>query len=218
MKISIVIPAYKEESRIGRVISSFKKSKLPVIVVDDGSPDNTYEVACKNRVCVIKHSVNLGKGAAMKTGAEAAFKMGADAVVFVDGDGQHDIKDLFLFVNKLKEGNKLVIGIRNFMANAPLVRFLGNKIASFIVAVFFGKYCSDILCGYRAMTKSAYRKIIWETSGYGVETEMIVNAVINKIHFCEVPVSTIYYDKVKGVTMFDSLLIFINLLKWRITK
>ncbi|RLC30852.1 glycosyltransferase family 2 protein, partial [Candidatus Woesebacteria bacterium] len=92
MKIFIVIPAYQEEERIGNVIRDVTKTKFPIVVVDDGSKDNTFKIASKYRVTALRHKVNLGKGAAMKTGAEVAFKMGADAIVFMDSDGQHKAK------------------------------------------------------------------------------------------------------------------------------
>src|SRR3990172_1702337 len=103
MKISIVIPAYNEEKRIGPVLSEIEKMGLEVFVVDDGSSDNTSKISEKYTKNVLRHKINLGKGAALKTGCEAAFDLGADAVVVMDSDGQHKASDLPKFIKTLKE-------------------------------------------------------------------------------------------------------------------
>lgn len=217
MKIFIIIPAFQEAKRIGAVIKDVKKSKLPIIVVDDGSKDNTFDVAKRHNISVIRHAINLGKGAAMKTGAEAAFSMGADAVIFMDSDGQHKVKNLPLFIKALEKKHDIVFGSRNLSQGAPLIRYLGNKFASFFVSLLFGLYISDILCGYRGLSKEGYKRIRWDSRGYGVETEMVARAAIKKLKYCEVPVETVYYDEVKGVTILDSFGIFFDVLRWRIT-
>ena len=104
MKIFIVIPAFNEEKNIGKVLKEVSKTKYPIIVVDDGSTDKTFKVLQKfqipnSKFQILRHRVNLGKGAAMKTGAEAAFALGADGVVFMDSDGQHKVSD---YLNLLK--------------------------------------------------------------------------------------------------------------------
>lgn len=217
MKIYIIIPACNEGKRIKAVLKEVKKAKLPIIVVDDGSKDNTFEVAGKQKVLVLKHKVNLGKGAAMKTGAMAAFKLGADAVIFVDSDGQHMAEDLPLFIDALKKDRfDVVFGSRNLAHGVPLIRYLGNKMASIIISLFFGIYISDLICGYRGLNKKAFEKINWESTGYGVETEMVIRTAKSGLKHCEVPVQTVYYDDVKGVTILDALNIFFDVLRWRI--
>lgn len=217
MKITVVIPAYNEEHRIGSLLKDLKNGGYRYLVVDDGSKDGTFHEAKQYGGMVLRHRVNLGKGAAMKTGAEAAFEMGADAVIFMDSDGQHLVSDLNNFIEALKKGNQLVYGSRNLNYGVPLIRYLGNKAASLLISLLFGSYISDILCGFRAMTNKVYRQIKWETSGYAVETEMIVRAAKAKLKHCEVPVTTVYYDHVKGVTALDAINIFLNVIRWRVT-
>lgn len=216
MKIFIVVPAYNEEKRIGKVIEDIKKTKYPIIIVDDGSIDGTYKVAKKKRVLVLQHKINLGKGAAMKTGAEAAFKLGADAIVFMDSDGQHKAKDLINFINALNKGFEIVFGIRSKASEAPKVRFVGNRLASILISLLFGIYISDLLCGFRALTKKAYKKIVWESKGYAVETEMVIRTAKYRLKHCEVPVSTVYLDSVKGVTILDAINILTDVFSWRL--
>ncbi len=222
MKIFIVIPVFNEENYIRSVIKKIKRQKLPVIVIDDGSTDLTLlklrgvskTVGCS--IEVLSHNINLGKGAAMKTGAEAAFLQGADAVIFMDSDGQHDIGDLPKFVKKLNEGYEVVYGSRNMQMGVPLVRYLGNKTVSLLISFLFGIYVSDILCGYRATTNKAYDKIKWESAEYAVETEMVIRTAKNKLKYCEVPVATLYLDVFKGVSLMDAIGILFDILRWRI--
>jgi len=219
MKIYIVVPAYNEAKNIGQVLKDLGKTKLPVIVVDDGSKDKTYEVAKKHKVTLLRHRVNLGKGAALKTGFEAAFLKRADAVITMDSDGQHKISDLPQFIDKLKEEKyDIVFGSRDFSHKVPLVRSLGNQFALNLIRLLFGVSVSDLTCGFRGVTKKAYKKMKWESSGYAVETEMVIETGKRHLKYCEVPVETVYYDKVKGVTVLDAIHILFDVLRWRIAK
>ena len=222
VKIAIVISAHNEEKHVADVLKDFKKTKLPIYVVDDGSNDKTFQVSSKFKIQnskfkVLRHRVNLGKGAAMKTGATAAFFEGADAVVFIDSDGQHKSKDLPNFMKALKrEKFDVIFGTRNLSHGAPLVRYLGNKFASVLVSFLFGIYVSDLLCGYRAVTRDAWEKMDLKSPGYGIETEMVIKAKKHGLKHCEVPVETVYYDEVKGVTILDAFNILFDVLRWRI--
>lgn len=222
MKIAIVIPIFNEEIRILNVLKDLSKTLFPIIIIDDHSNDRTYKIISdfikfkKSKITLLQHKVNLGKGAALKTACQVAFNKGFDALVLMDGDGQHKVSDLSRFIEKIKEGNEIVFGSRNWQLGVPLIRFMGNKIASILVSMLFGIYVSDLLCGYRAITKKAFKKINWVSSGYGVETEMVIKAAENKLKSCEVPVETIYYDRSKGVTVLDAIWILIDVISWRI--
>ena len=224
MNIFIVIPAYNEEKHIKRVLGEVVKSGLRVIVVDDGSVDETADILTPFTIhhspfTRLNHRVNLGKGAAMKTGAEAAFEMGADAIIFMDSDGQHKASDLPKFVKALKNGKfDVVFGSRNLSVGVPFVRLLGNKFAARLISLLFGIYVPDLICGYRALTKKAYKRIIWESTGYAVETEMVIKTGKYGLKYCEVPIETVYLDSVKGVTVIDALNILFDVFRWRVTR
>lgn len=222
MHIFIVVPLFNEEKHIVNVLKDLQKHKLSMVVVDDGSKDDSGKKVAQLKIKKLKlltHKINLGKGAAMKTGADYAFENGADAVIFIDADGQHESSDLKRFIKALESKKfDVVFGSRNFGYGVPLVRYLGNKFASVMIAFLFKLYVSDVICGFRAITKRAYDQIRWESSGYGVETEMVVLVGKNNLRFCEVPVATIYHDKTKGVTALDALGIFFSVLKWKLTK
>src|SRR5438309_1840198 len=150
MKIAVVVPAYNEGDRISEVLTQLVKTKLPIIVVDDGSKDSTFAKTSKFKVIAIQHKVNLGKGAALKTGVQAAFNLGAESVIIMDSDGQHKVEDLSKFSELIKSGKyDVVIGSRNLSYGVPLIRYLGNKFASLLVKFLFDIYVSDLLCGYR---------------------------------------------------------------------
>lgn len=222
MKIFIVIPAFNEEENIGKVLKEVSKTKYPVVVVNDGSTDGTVDILSNfiihnSRFIILTHRVNLGKGAAMKTGAEAAFALGADGVVFMDSDGQHKASDLPKFIKGLKNYD-VVFGSRTLSHGVPIMRFLGNKIASVLIALLFGIYVSDLICGYRALSKEAFKKINWESAGYAVETEMVIKTGKYGLKYCEVPVETVYLDNVKGVTILDAFNILLDVFRWRITR
>jgi glycosyltransferase involved in cell wall biosynthesis len=225
MKIFIIIPLFNEEKHIVGVLRGVSKYKLPIVVVDDGSSDNSKAKSQKAKLqfkikdfTLLEHKINLGKGAAMKTGAEYAFFKGADAIIFMDSDGQHEPGDLIKFIKALESKNyDVVLGSRNYGYGVPLVRYLGSKFASLLIAFLFKIYVSDVACGFRALTKDAYKKLKWESSGYGVETEMVAKLGKSGLRHCEVPVKAVYHDKVKGVTILDAFGIVGDVIQWKLT-
>lgn len=221
MKIYIVIPLYNEEKHIDNLLKDLSKYDLPIVVVDDGSSDNSkFQILHSkfHNITLLEHKVNLGKGASMKTGADYAFSKGAEAVIFMDSDGQHSATDLPKFIEEIKKDRfDLFFGTRVSSYGVPLVRFLGNKFASVVVGLLFNVYVSDSLCGFRGLTKKAYKKVTWESDGYGVEIEMIARMAKNKLKFTEIPVETIYHNSVKGVTLLDAFSVLFSVVKWRLT-
>jgi len=223
MKIFIIIPLHNEEKYVGSVLDSLTKYKLPIIVVDDGSTDNSqlsiinFQKRQKD-IFLLIHKINLGKGAAMKTGADYAFAHGADAIIFMDSDGQHEAKDLPKFVEALESKKyNVVFGTRNSSYGVPLVRFLGNKFASILMNMMFRIFVTDVLCGFRGLTKNAYEKLRWNSTGYGVETEIVARVGKTGLSHCEVPVGTVYHEKLKGVTILDAFGILGQVITWKFT-
>lgn len=217
-KIFVVIPAYNEGLRVDEVIKGVKKFTQNIIVVDDGSSDKTSEVAKKTGAMVFRHKINLGQGAARMTGCEAAWKLGAETIITLDSDGQHNPVHLPKFIKKLNAGYEIVLGQRDFRSGAPLVRRLGNKLGSILIRIFFGINIPDLGCGFRAFTKSAYNKVKWDSLvRYGSETEMVARIGKNKLKYTLVPIETIYIDKYKGMTILDTIGILFNIPRWLIS-
>ncbi|MDD9954343.1 MAG: glycosyltransferase family 2 protein [Candidatus Woesearchaeota archaeon] len=212
----IIIPAYNEGSRIRTVVREAKKHSKNIVVVDDGSTDTTAAVAKRAGAVVLQHIINLGKGAAMKTGAEYALSKKATNLVFLDGDGQHKPNDVPVFLRALKK-HDIVFGQRKRSKNMPFVRRFGNWLIAFTVKNIYDMHLEDCICGYRAFTANAYKKLRWKSRAYGVECEMIARAGKHNLSYASIPVATIYLDKHKGMTIFDGIRVMFYLIWWRMT-
>ncbi len=214
-KIIVVIAAYNEEEHIKRVVEKVIEQGYEVIVVDDGSTDKTGEEAEKAGAIVLKHIINTGKGAAMKTGCDYALKEKADVIVLMDGDEQHKAEDIPRFIKALEKA-EVVLGYRKINKNMPLIMRIGNKIINTASSIINGIKIKDTQSGFRAMTSEAYKKIRWRSPDYGMESEMIAKIAKKKIKYKQIPISTIYHDKFKGTTVFDGIKIVLRIIKWKI--
>lgn len=215
----VIIPAYNEGKNIGQIIEGVKRYTDNIIIVDDGSQDQTYHKA-KESIgdgVILKHKINLGKGAALKTGCEAAIKLGAKTIIAMDGDGQHNPDDIPKLIAKLEDENlDIVFGSRKLDRKVPLLRALGNKLLTKIVVLLFHISIHDILSGFKIFTSDAYRKIRWQSSDYSVEAEMVINAGKNKLRYGEIAIKTIYRDNYKGMNILSGIKILFNILKWNL--
>jgi glycosyltransferase involved in cell wall biosynthesis len=217
MKPTIIIPVCNEAKYLGKFLDKLllAVSKERVVVVNDGSTDKTKEIAGGRGVIVLSHMTNLGKGAGMKTGCDYAFKkMGAESVIIMDGDDQHEVSDLSKFESALGKGAQVVLGVRNLDAKMPAIKLLGNRFASILINILFGAYLADIPSGFKGFTKSAYKTLQWYSSGYEVETELAVRIAKTKTPFVEVPISTIYNGKDNGFNLLDAWGILIKIPYW----
>lgn len=211
----VIIPAYNEAKYLGRFLDKLQTFTNRIIVVDDGSTDKTKAIAKSRGIICLSHLVNLGKGAALKTGCEYAFnKMQANAVVIMDGDDQHDPEDLKLFARQLQRGADIVLGVRRLDAKMPLMRVLGNKGMSILINLLFGHYLADIPSGFKAFTRRAYRQLRWQSTGYEVETEIAVRIAKSKLNYVEIPINTVYLDKDHGFNLLDAFKVLLKLPYW----
>lgn len=216
MNVWIVLAALNEEKRIQAVLEQTKKFETNIIVVDDGSQDSTTEISENLGAKVLRHAINLGKGAAVRTGCDYAFSVGADAVILMDSDGQHDPSEIPKFKEALTQGNNIVFGVREFDKNMPPISKFGNWFLTTATKLLFQIDIDDTQGGYRAITKKAYKKIKWKSNGYAMETEMIAKTGKTNLKYTQIPIKTIYLEKYKGTTPWHGIKIFINMLLWRI--
>jgi len=223
VKIVILVPEYNEGVlAVATIKKILKNTENSVVVIDDGSTESSYKLIQKafkdnQRVIVKRHLINLGKGSTMKTGVELAWKLGYEAVIFVDADGQHNPKYLRKFEKEL-EVSPVVFGYRLMDKNMPLMRRWGNILATNLVRLFFNIRKKDLLSGYLGFRREVYPQIEWSAKRYGVETEMATKIGKYKIKFSEIKIDTIYIDKYKGVTILDALKILIQIPFWYLAK
>jgi len=220
-KTYLVIPAFNEENRLPEVVKNIKKY-FPlerVVVVDDGSKKQIALYLPKD-VYVARHPVNLGKGMALRTGCELAIKLGAKKIILMDADGQHDPKEIPVFINELNQHYEMVFGARKLDKEMPYWRMMGNEFLNKATATLFGLNLHDVWCGYRAFDTKIYPRIVWSSSDYSSDVEMVVNVGLNKIKHKEHYVGTIYHDKksTTGTTLHDGLKLLLELLAWRVSK
>lgn len=218
MSAWIVIPGYNEAKHIPKVIESLKKLGYKnILFVDDGSTDESLHKAEQAGAIVLSHVVNIGKGAAAKTGCDYAVEQGAKIIVLMDADGQHKSKDVPRFIEALKKSKSdIVFGYRIMNSGMPPVMKFGNKLIGIVTVLLDGINLHDTQSGFRCFTARTYKKIRWKSNDYSMESEMISNVAKKKLKFSEIPIQTIYTDKFKGTTIFDGIKIFINIIKFRI--
>lgn len=192
----IIIPAYNEGERIGPVLRKVKKYGT-VVVIDDGSKDDTASVAQKAGVIVLKHAVNLGQGAALETGFEYARRKNAKLVVTYDADGQHDATEIpKLIAPILKKKADITLGSR-FLGSAvdmPVVKRVTLRMGIYFVYFLSGIKLTDTYNGFRAMNSNALNAIYLTHNRMAHPAELIELIARHKLRYREVPV-TITYTK-----------------------
>lgn len=201
MRLAIIVPAHNESSTIGDVLERLQTIDLPnvekeIIVVNDGSSDQTEAIACSKGAIVIQHIINRGLGGALGTGIEAALRRGADIVVTCDADGQHSPDDIRQVVEPIRRGQAdVVIGSRMLETGGmPWTRRIANRLANLVTLVLFGIRTTDSQSGLRAFSRSAAKQIRIRTNTYEVSSEICGEIGRHRLKFIEVPIQAIYTD------------------------
>jgi len=200
-RIHIVIPAFNEGSMIASVIDEVRSAgHRNIIVVDDGSADDTFWRAGEKQVIALRHRINRGKGAATKTGIEAAKTLGAQVIVTMDADGQHDPADIRSLAEPILSGESdVVLGTR--LANPdgmPWHRIAANKIGNFFTWYIYGLWVTDSQSGFRAYSRDAAVQINTHTDHYEYDSEVIYEIKKNRLKYTEVPIKVRYTDYSMG--------------------
>ena len=215
-KILIGLPAYNESKIIGDVVSRlFDKGYSNVLVVDDASSDDTAKKARNVGAEVIVHEENKGAGGATKTILRYAREEGFDYLVLMDGDGQHDPRDIKKLLG-FKDEFDFVLGVRDFKASGvPFTRRVANWIGNVVTWVFFGKYVRDSQSGFKLLNKAAIGKVRISFDRYEFCSELIGEAKRHGLRLKQVPIRTIYTDhsKSKGQSVFEGFKMV-----WRMMK
>jgi len=195
--VMVAMPAYNEQDRVGATVAAVKPFADVVVVVDDGSKDNTIAAAEEAGAVIIRHRINQGYGGALRTIFLTAQKYKPDILIIIDSDGQHDPQDVPRFVEKIQEGYDVVIGSRFLEKKSadmiPGYRKLGMKVLDRATMMAAGNIrVSDSQCGYRAYAKSAYTVIHPSGKGMSVSSEILVQLSDHQLKVGEIPIEVRY--------------------------
>ena len=193
VKVLAGIAAYNEARYVGSIVLQARQYVDEVIVVDDGSTDNTARVAELAGATVIRHPQNKGKGAAIQSILAEARRRNPDVLVLLDADAQHDPDEIPVLIKPISDGFDLVIGSREAQeGKTPLYRRIGKKVI-FRSSRFASKTnVYDSESGFRALSPKAVNELDLQTNGFAVESEMITLAADKNLKITEVPISNIY--------------------------
>lgn len=228
MKVCVVIPAYNEATVIGDVVKNMRRELKAadldgdIIVVNDGSRDDTSTAAHKAGAIVIDHILNSGAGSATSTGLSYANQNGYDIAATMDADGQHAPGDVIQGLRELqKRQADLLIGSRLLNAKGmSSVKRLGNRGLSLITYLLFGINVTDSQSGLRIFSRRSLEMLRWKTSGFEFCSEMIWRAKQLSLVIGEYPIKAIYtdYSRAKGQNNWNAVNILKSLLKRRLVE
>lgn len=228
-RVCLVIPAYNESEVIYDVLVSAKKilardksRRYEIVVVNDGSSDNTSHEARRAGVTVIDHILNSGAGGATATGLSYAQQQGADYAATMDADGQHATEDVVKGIAEIQARQAdLLIGSRLIDSRGmSRVKVLGNRGLSVITYTLFGINSTDSQSGLRIFSAQALAKLEWKSRGYEFCSEMLWRAHQLGLRIDEYPIKAIYteYSKGKGQSNWNALNIVRSLLARRLAE
>jgi len=220
MKYCVLLPAYDEFKNIAAVIKEIRTYGLDVIVVDDGSTDNTAQIARQEKAIVISHDQNLGKGQALRTGFDYAIKNDYYAVIIMDADGQHDpqeIPHLIQYAQDSKAG--LIIGNRMHRPEGmPLLRWITNMFTSHFVSRIIGYKIPDSQCGYRLIKTAVLKQINLSTIKYDTESEILIEAAKSNFKIESMSIKSIYTNQKSQIHPVIDTIRFIKLISKHLFK
>jgi glycosyltransferase involved in cell wall biosynthesis len=216
-KIIAVIPAFNEESRIGKVIEGIKRFLDDIIVIDDCSSDETFNVSRGLGVEVVRLNNNMGVGFATRIGCDLALEKSAEIIITIDADGQHNPDDIPLLLQPVLKGEAdIVFGVRPRDKRMPLGKRAGNALLSLFMKILFRADIKDTLTGFHVFKSDCYQSLRWDSSDYGVVSEISYRTIKNKLRYKQVYVDTIYNAKKTGMKKRHGIKSIFLMLKWKV--
>ncbi len=214
MKICVVIATYNENKEIGRLVKEIKRQNLDVLVIDDGSSDLTSEIAKESGAIVLRNEKNEGKGASLRKGFHYALNNGFDAIITMDGDGQHSPEDIPFFLRLAKHSDAgVIVGNRMQKTKSmPVVRYLTNKVMSCFLSYMVRQKIPDTQCGFRLIKNEVLKNMSFVASKYEIESEMLIKSSFLGFKIESVPIKTIYGREKSQINPFMDTLRFIRLI------
>ena len=216
MKICVLIPAYNEEEAIGSVVEAARKIVPDVVVISDGSTDETTGRARRRGAIVIEYQKNRGKGGALKVGFEYALKNNYDAVITMDADDQHMSEDMPVFISAASAPNVGIVA-GNRMHNPegmPLKRLVTNFLMSGIISLICRQKVPDTQCGYRLIKCDVLKGMKITSENYEIESELLLRARKSHLKIVSVPIKSVYAGQESLINPYvDTKRFFIMLFK-----
>ncbi|MFH0791422.1 MAG: glycosyltransferase family 2 protein [Candidatus Omnitrophota bacterium] len=214
LKVCVIIPAYNESISIAKIVKQIKEQGLDVLVIDDGSTDNTGQIAQDNGAIVLRKQNNEGKGAALISGFHYALNQDFDTVITMDADGQHLSCEIPFFLERsVKLNSSFVIGNRMLKRqNMPFIRVITNKFMSWLISKIIKQEIPDSQCGFRLIKCGILRKINLQTSNYDTESEILIRSSRLGFKIESVPIKTIYKKEKSRINPFFDTLRFLRLI------
>jgi glycosyltransferase involved in cell wall biosynthesis len=216
VRIFVVIPAYNEGGAIGQTLADVKKYYRDIAVVDDGSTDETARVAEEAGAVVLRHIVNRGQGAALRTGIRYALENGADIIVTYDADGQFEPSEIAKVAAPILAGERdVVLGSRFLQENKiPILRRVTLGVAGVFTRVISGLKLTDTHNGFRAFSRRAAEAMQIRQDRMAHASEILQEIGRMKLNYCEVPVTVKYtdYSRAKGQKLSGVIKIIFDLI------
>lgn len=212
----VVCPAFNEAKTLGTVLAGLRADGYRVVAVDDGSTDETGRIASEYATAVVTHPVNLGQGAALKTGIDYALSRGAEFIVTFDSDGQHRVSDIPRLLDALVQNRAdFALGSR-FLGrpqNMPLLRKLLLRAATIFTSLTTGLYLTDTHNGLRAFTRRSALALAFRQNRMAHASEILSDIAASELRYIEVPVTIDYteYSMAKGQRTSDLILVLLDL-------
>ena len=200
MKVWIIIPAYNDRFRLAGILDELKSKNFSILVVDDGSIDNTYEVAEEKADFVIRNEKNLGKGMSLKKGISYLLKeTDFDYLITMDADGQHSPSELNKFLQKAEDGAYFVVGNRmSDPIGMPKLRIITNKVMSWLISRISRQKIPDTQCGFRLIRREVLEKINITTNNFEIESEILIKAARSGFPIKSIPIRSIYFKSLES--------------------
>ena len=217
--IFVIIPAYNEAAALQSTVGPLIDAGYTVVIVDDGSTDDTQPVLAGLRAVVLRHAVNLGQGAALQTGMDYSLRNGAEIAIHFDADGQHPAEAIPQLAAPILRGDADVVLASRFLraedaAQTPRGRRVVLRAGIVVSGIFTGMWLSDTHNGFRALSRRALGEIQLRENGFAHATEILAQIRRKKLRYVEAPSAIKYtdYSRKKGQSFWNSLNIVFDLL------
>lgn len=215
MKICLLLPAYNESKTIGQIIQESSEFISEIVVIDDGSSDETAEIATACRAVCLTNATNCGKGNALRKGFAYALEHGYELIFTMDSDGQHQPADIPRFLEHFNNTHPdILIGARatqDLRTSMPLHRRINNCLISYVGSKLCGQEVSDFQSGYRLIRDEVLRRVHLETERYETESELLIKAGRLGFRIETLPIQTRYGDEISHIKPLREMWLFTKL-------